>query len=75
MTLALSRTPAGELAAHLDDEAATLELGALLAGVLRGGLKIYLCGELGAGKTTLVRGPVAQPGLPGPGEEPDLHPG
>jgi tRNA threonylcarbamoyladenosine biosynthesis protein TsaE len=56
MTLALSRTPVGELAAHLDDEPATLELGALLAGVLRGGLKIYLSGELGAGKTTLVRG-------------------
>jgi tRNA threonylcarbamoyladenosine biosynthesis protein TsaE len=56
MRLALSRTSAGELAGHLDDEAATLELGALLAGVLRAGLKIYLSGELGAGKTTLVRG-------------------
>ena len=56
MTLALSRTPAGELAAHLDDETATLELGTRLARVLRDGLKIYLSGELGAGKTTLVRG-------------------
>ena len=56
MTLALSRTAGGSLAAQLDDEAATLALGALLASVLRGGLTIYLSGELGAGKTTLVRG-------------------
>jgi tRNA threonylcarbamoyladenosine biosynthesis protein TsaE len=56
VALALTRTAAGELAGHLSDEAATLEAGAILAGVLRGGLKIYLSGELGAGKTTLVRG-------------------
>jgi tRNA threonylcarbamoyladenosine biosynthesis protein TsaE len=56
MALTLSRTSAGELGAHLNDEAATLELGARLAVVLRDGLKIYLSGELGAGKTTLVRG-------------------
>jgi len=56
MTVVLGWTSAGELAGHLDDEAATLELGARLAGVLRSGLKIYLSGELGAGKTTLVRG-------------------
>jgi tRNA threonylcarbamoyladenosine biosynthesis protein TsaE len=56
VTLALDRAPGGELVAHLADEAATLELGALLASVLRSELKIYLTGELGAGKTTLVRG-------------------
>ena len=56
MTIAFCRSAGGELAAHLVDESATLELGALLAGVLQGGLKIYLSGELGAGKTTLVRG-------------------
>jgi tRNA threonylcarbamoyladenosine biosynthesis protein TsaE len=40
---------------HLPDLAATERLGALLAGVLRPGLKIYLSGDLGSGKTTLVR--------------------
>ncbi len=55
--MALNLTRAGEeLAGRLPDEAATLELGAALAGVLRAGLTIYLSGELGAGKTTLVRG-------------------
>jgi tRNA threonylcarbamoyladenosine biosynthesis protein TsaE len=37
-------------------EADTLALGAQLAPGLRPGMVIYLCGELGAGKTTLVRG-------------------
>ena len=31
-------------------------MGAALAPVLHAGLTIYLCGDLGAGKTTLVRG-------------------
>jgi tRNA threonylcarbamoyladenosine biosynthesis protein TsaE len=56
MTLAFQRNAAGELCAHLADESATLELGAKLAAVLQGGLKLYLSGDLGAGKTTLVRG-------------------
>lgn len=41
---------------HLADEGATLALGAALAASLEPGLVIYLSGELGAGKTTLVRG-------------------
>lgn len=43
-------------AAVLPDESATLALGKALAGVLIPGLKIYFHGNLGAGKTTLVRG-------------------
>jgi tRNA threonylcarbamoyladenosine biosynthesis protein TsaE len=46
----------GSLRVHLRDEAATLELGARLAAVLGPGLVVYLSGDLGAGKTTLVRG-------------------
>jgi tRNA threonylcarbamoyladenosine biosynthesis protein TsaE len=40
----------------LPNEAATLALGAALAERLEPGFVIYLCGELGAGKTTLARG-------------------
>jgi tRNA threonylcarbamoyladenosine biosynthesis protein TsaE len=40
----------------LSDEAASLQLGADLAQCLAPGLVIYLVGDLGAGKTTLVRG-------------------
>lgn len=38
------------------DEAATLQFGAVLAKVIVPNLTIYLHGDLGAGKTTLVRG-------------------
>lgn len=44
---------------HLDDEAATLAFGRLLAGALSPGMYIALSGPLGAGKTTLVRGMLA----------------
>jgi tRNA threonylcarbamoyladenosine biosynthesis protein TsaE len=40
----------------LADETATLNLGAQLASVLSPGLRLYVSGDLGAGKTTLARG-------------------
>ena len=42
--------------AHLKDETDTLAMGAKVAPALAPGLVVYLVGELGAGKTTLVRG-------------------
>jgi tRNA threonylcarbamoyladenosine biosynthesis protein TsaE len=43
------------LSIHLADESATQALGARLAAIVQPGLIVYLRGELGAGKTTLVR--------------------
>jgi tRNA threonylcarbamoyladenosine biosynthesis protein TsaE len=42
--------------AHLPDADATERLGAALAGCLAGGMVVALRGDLGTGKTTLVRG-------------------
>lgn len=49
-------TTAPDLDIALADEQATLELGAALAATCPARCLIYLSGELGAGKTTLVRG-------------------
>jgi tRNA threonylcarbamoyladenosine biosynthesis protein TsaE len=45
-----------ERSTHLPDAASTVEAGARLAPALAGGMVVTLSGELGAGKTTLVRG-------------------
>jgi tRNA threonylcarbamoyladenosine biosynthesis protein TsaE len=47
---------ADESSLELADEAATLRLGAALAAGIAPGRVLHLSGELGAGKTTLVRG-------------------
>src|SRR6187455_3760853 len=49
----------------LPDEAATLRLGEALAAGATKGLVLHLRGELGAGKTTLVRGLLHALGHPG----------
>ena len=54
----------------LPDEAATLSLGAALARGLEPGLVVFLHGELGAGKTTCVRGVLRALGHAGPVKSP-----
>ena len=61
---------AEHLTLALPDEAATLALGAALATNLAPGMAIWLEGDLGAGKTTLVRGLLRAAGESGPVKSP-----
>ena len=54
-----------QLTFYLNDEAATCELGKSLAHVLENGLKIYLHGDLGTGKTTMTRALLKEAGHTG----------
>jgi len=55
---------------QLPDEAATQRLGQALAPALHPGLVIFLEGDLGAGKTTLVRAMIRALGYQGPVKSP-----
>jgi tRNA threonylcarbamoyladenosine biosynthesis protein TsaE len=55
---------------YLPDADATARAGALLAPGIRGGMIVTLSGELGAGKTTLVRGLLRALGWSGPVKSP-----
>jgi tRNA threonylcarbamoyladenosine biosynthesis protein TsaE len=61
---------ADHLTLALPDEAATLVLGAALAANLAPGMTVWLEGDLGAGKTTLVRGLLRAAGETGPVKSP-----
>jgi len=41
---------------YLDDSTATSRLGSRLAECVKGGMRLYFRGELGSGKSTLIRG-------------------
>jgi tRNA threonylcarbamoyladenosine biosynthesis protein TsaE len=55
---------------HLPDANATAAAGARLAPLLAGGMTVTLTGELGTGKTTLVRGCLRELGWTGPVKSP-----
>ena len=58
------------LTLHLPDAAATEGCGARIAPLLAGGMIVTLQGDLGAGKTTLVRGLLRARGVEGPIKSP-----
>lgn len=65
-------TAANEARKYLADAAATMRAGADLARGLGGGMVMTLSGDLGAGKTTLVRGVLRALGFRGPVKSPSF---
>lgn len=61
---------ADALEMHLPDEEATLRLGRAIGAAAGPGTLLTLSGDLGAGKTTLVRGLAEGLGVPGPVSSP-----
>jgi tRNA threonylcarbamoyladenosine biosynthesis protein TsaE len=61
----MTSTHLPEIEFVLAGEEETVELGRRLAGVLRRGLQVHLFGDLGSGKTTLVRGVLRGAGYTG----------
>lgn len=59
-----------EMKIDLPDAAATLRAGARIAPGLKGGMVVTLSGDLGAGKTTLIRGALRALGWEGPVKSP-----
>ena len=55
---------------YLPDESATAGLGAKLAAGIGPGMRIYLRGDLGSGKTTLIRGLLRALGVKDPVKSP-----
>jgi tRNA threonylcarbamoyladenosine biosynthesis protein TsaE len=65
-----SEQPLQTIKLHLPDAAATARVGAAFAPMLRGGMIVTLQGDLGSGKTTLVRGVLRARGQKGPIKSP-----
>ncbi len=62
---AMNKHKSPELTVKLRDVAATEELGAMVAAAMFDGILVFLQGDLGAGKTTLVRGLLRRLGYQG----------
>jgi tRNA threonylcarbamoyladenosine biosynthesis protein TsaE len=65
-----TQRPLQTLERYLADAAATARVGAALAPILTAGMIVTLQGDLGAGKTTLVRGVLRARGQQGPIKSP-----
>src|SRR5204863_6943016 len=65
-----SEQPLQTLELYLSDAAATTRAGAAFAATLNGGMIVTLQGDLGVGKTTLVRGVLRARGQKGPIKSP-----